>query len=125
METEPTSSATSQDRVLNEVLDALIYEDRTPKMLTHSILKLVAKAKPKMGEANALFIEGILRFHEEDSVFYYFLEAEQKRCRHPMLYRYLAEGFRDGNRGVGQNISRILEYSTLAISGTYSIAFPS
>lgn len=115
-------SETSQDRVLNDVLDALTYEDQTPKGLCYSIPKLLEDSKPRMGEANALFIEGVFRYHWSTDAFDYFSEAEQKGCRHPELYRYLASCYASGNKGVREDASKTLEYSSLVIGGTFLLA---
>lgn len=82
-------SGKSQEDVLNVVLDALVTEGGTRKALTHHTLKLIKAAKPVVGEANTLLLEGILRHQFVSGSSRFFLEAEAKGCTHPLLYHYL------------------------------------
>lgn len=107
-----------QQSALEFILAALFYEDSRPKDLTHSALKLINEAKCLIGEENALFIEGILKFDMTENPFQFLSEAEHKGCQHPLIYSYLAECYRDGRKGVAQDASKVLEYSDMAIKGT-------
>lgn len=85
----------SQDDVLDEVLKVLVDENGNRKDLirrkdlTHHTLSLVRASKPMAGEANALFLEGILKHEFALSSSRLILEAEAKGCTHPLLYYYL------------------------------------
>lgn len=118
METETTREI-GQERIIDYVLESLFYEDKLPNDLTHNALKLLHESKSAMKMADTLLIGGIVQYDKVDDAFRFLSEAEQKGCHHPILYHYLADCYRDGNRGVAQDASTVLEYTAMAISGTH------
>lgn len=119
-ETRSTTEKT-QEYVLNQVLEDLFYDDMSAKKVNSRTLKLITVSKHRIGEANAIFIEGILQYNLGDESFKIFLEAEQKGCRHPLLYYYLANCCSDMDDDRAQNTLKALEYSNLAIRGNCGI----
>lgn len=109
--------STSSDQslsILNSCLDILLYQDGNRRPLTPSLLKLAEDAKSKVGEANALFLEGLCfpggRLKR-------FLEAEAKGCDHPVMYYFMGECHRGGDDAVEENDNQALVYYDKAIAG--------
>lgn len=108
----------SDDTLINECLDALLFQNAAFRHPTHRKLKFIEGAKAKMSEANASLIEGIRMFKFYDVPFRLFVEAEGKGCKHPALYYFIGECYRDRCRGVDQDDSKAVEYYDMAIAGT-------
>lgn len=102
---------------INDCLDVLLNQDRSLKDLTLRALQLVEDVKAKVGEANALFIDGVRLFNRPSNPFNYFSEAEDMGCTHSALYYFMGECYRDGDMGVKGDASMAIEYYTKAIAG--------
>lgn len=113
----------TQETTLNACLDVLLYPDGSRKDLTHTTLKLIEEARPKMGEANALFVEGLRLFNYQDAPLKYFAEAESKGCNHPILYYYMTLCYTDPFKGRGTRGNRLkeVEYYTKSLGGMQRI----
>lgn len=108
---------TSAD-ALNAWLKAYFYDDLEEKCLTHSLLKVLAKAKEAMNEGDALFTEAIrLKESKGTRNFEMFDAARAKGCRHPLLYHFLGNCYHDWDEGV-RSYTTELRYYVKAISGT-------
>lgn len=110
------------NRLLNACLDALLYQDGAGKPFTYSTHDLIAAAKPTIGEANALFIDGIRLFNYTLNPLKYLTEAEVKGCEHPLLYYYLGECYRVNSKGTTANSAKALDDYIKAIKGTMSLS---
>lgn len=104
---------------LNDCIEALLYQDGAFRSLTHSTLKLLEDTKARVGEVNALFLEGLHAFGRQRASFKYFLEAEEKGCTHPVLYFFMGDCFDLGLGGIEKNAAKALEYYTKSIEGMY------
>lgn len=111
----------SAQAILNACLDALFYHDGKAKLLTHNTLRLIEDAISRVGEANALFLEG-LRSSADD--LNYLLEAEMKGCDHPVLYYTLGSLYSCDDRFNDMNITKTLDYYDKAIKGTHRSSSP-
>lgn len=105
-------------------LDALLYEDNEPRQLTYRSLKVLQDAKMIIGEANALFIEGIRLYYHQSrlSAFKCFSEGAKRGCVHPLLYYFMGECYRYSGQSSNTEGAKALEYYEKAIQGT---SFPS
>lgn len=112
---KPTPNvSTSSDlslSILNNCLDSLLYQDGKRRPLTHNTLKLIEDAKSKVGEANALFLKGLISSADR---FELLSTAEGKGCEHPIMYYFLGAFY---SRGVGKSESKAIEYCDKAIAG--------
>lgn len=111
---------------LNTCLDALLYQDGLIKCRTHTTLKLIEETKAKVGEAYALFLEGIRYFKIGTTSFRVFSEAEDKGCEHPILFYFMGLCYKDGLSGATTNNRKAFEYLAKSIGGRllFFIAFP-
>lgn len=108
----------NQQANLSACLDTLVYQDGECKPLTHRMLKYLEEAKARLDEASALFIEGL---HNITHGFRLFSEAEEKGCEHPVLYYFMGECYRKGEKGATQDFSKASDYYDMAIKGTCAI----
>lgn len=103
---------------LDACLNVLVYKDGTEKSLTHSTLKLIKESRPKIGEANALFLEGLQRHFGLRPAFKYFSEAEKKGCNHPLLCYYMGICYHSSG-GVPRDVIKASECFGKAINGMF------
>lgn len=109
-----------QDEALQVVLDALVDVDAARAPLTKRAFNRFLKSKEAMGEANTLFVEGILLSHlDTPTTFTRYTKAEMLGCRHPLLYHYMGVAYHMGKHGVTWNASKALEYYEKCIAGMY------
>lgn len=101
--------------ILDTCLDALFYQDGELKFLTHNTPNLIEDAKSQVGEANALFLAGSC---SRAGRLKYFVAAEEKGCDHPILYYSMAECYRRGDKDIGMDKTKAIEYYNKAIAGT-------
>lgn len=103
---------------LNSYLDVLLYQDGELKPLTHNTLKLIEDVKSHVDEANALFLEGLCSFRNRLELL---STAEKKGCDHPIMYYFLGECYKTGDKGVKKDNHKSLEYYTKAIAGMWTV----
>lgn len=107
----------SPDEAVEACLDALLYQGWIERPLTISILNLLEDAKPIMGEANALLIEGIRQFSWRSIPMKHFFQAEEKGCDHPILHVYLSLLYDSSPRGTTKSADKVFEHCIKAIQG--------
>lgn len=107
---------TVREKVLNDLLDVILYEYGGLKPLTYSGLHLVDKTKPVLGEGDTLLIDGMLQKDLEPS-FAYFFNAVLKGCKHPRVYTCLGGCYRDDGSGAVRSSTNALAAFEIAIAG--------
>lgn len=103
-------------QALHACLDALLSQDGTLKDITRSTLQLVTEAKTKMGEADALFISGLLLMAKCAPISL-LTEAAEKGCKHPILPYVMGECYRLGKKGIIASSEEALMYYGKSIRG--------
>lgn len=113
------SKSDPQQTTLNSCLDALLYESGELRPLTHNFLKLLEKTKMVVGNTDALFLDGISHYLRRafPSALRCLSEAEEKGCKHPILYYFMGECYNSEEKGLDKNSTKALDYYNKAIEG--------
>lgn len=105
---------------LNTCLKELLGQDGRRKRNQSGDDMALEAALVEVGEADALFIEGLrnMSYYSQSEIsFKLFSEAEEKGCNHPVLYYFLGEYFRSGKVGTARDIAKAVHYYDMAIKG--------
>lgn len=106
----------SSHALLDECLEALLYQDGDHKRITHRTLKLINGAKNKVDEASFAFMLGFRRPSITS-----FLEAERLGCNHPLFYYQLGERYREAYFLVPAYIPKVFSCFYKSIAGTHHL----
>lgn len=108
-----------QEAALNTCLAAMLDHKYERRPFTHSVRRLIDESSVKLGRANVLFLEGIRQYKFEGVPFKLFSEAEEKGCKHPVLYYFLGEWYSSysTDRRLIQGINKALDYYSKSIGG--------
>lgn len=109
---------------LHAYLEAFLDEYGCPRPYTYRTHLLLETLKPKLGEANALLIEGLRQYNTGNVPFVYLSQAKEKGCDHPFLHLYLGYCYSSGDRGVALNGLKALECYDKAIQGMFICCDP-
>lgn len=101
-----------QRTTVEACVKALLYDDLSLRPISLTTHKFIMEAKVKLGEANALFIEGVRQYKYwlPNSLFKYFSEAEAKGCEHPLLYYFIGQYYLTTNNGTPEDLDKAIEY---------------